>query len=96
MQQLPAQADAAGMGRDRDGVQARQGGSAVEQQQGITGQLSIGLLGPGIGPVDHPMEAARGQAITGETVRLELQQGGQVIGCGRAKDKIHITTVKVA
>ncbi len=99
LQQLFTEADATCVGRDGNRIQACQRSAAVKQHQGIAGQLPVDLLGddqPGVGPTDHPVEAAGGQAIGGETMLFQLQQCSQVIGCRKAKDEIHITTVKVA
>ena len=70
----------------------------MKKHQGIPQHLRL-LFGHQqlpMGAADHPLEAARGQPVAGETLLFQRHQRRQVLeGCS-AKDKIHMTAVKVA
>lgn len=70
----------------------------MEQHQGITQQLP-GIFGHQqlrMGAADHPLETAGRQPVCGETVLFQGHQCWQVIQGCNAKEKSHITAVKVA
>ncbi|MNE70893.1 hypothetical protein D3C80_1667190 [compost metagenome] len=87
VQQLFSQAHATAVGGNGDGIQARQGGAAMEQDQAVAHQLAADLCDDqaGMGPADHPLKAARRQPIRGKTLVFQFQQRLQVILCGFTK-----------
>lgn len=86
------------MGGNGDGVQTRQRGAPVEQDQTVAHQLALGLRDDqaGMGSTDHPLETARREPVMSKALVFQFQQRLQVIVCRLAKYQIHIAAVKVA
>ena len=74
--QQGSDAQLAALGQDRDGVQPRQGGAGVEQDDRVAAQspLVLGHQGGGVGLGEQVTEAAPRQAVRIETGILDLHQ----------------------
>jgi hypothetical protein len=98
LQQLFAQTAAASFAGDGDRVQTRQRCAAMKQYQCVAEQSTVKLgdqqLRMGAG--DHPLKAAAGEPVGGETLHFQGQQRWQIFNYRQTKNSIHMTTVKVA
>ncbi|MNE75792.1 hypothetical protein D3C81_1665450 [compost metagenome] len=70
----------------------------MKQHQCVAQQSTVALRHqqPPVSAGDHPLKAATGEPIRGETLHFQCQQRRQVFNYRQTKNSLHMTTVKVA
>jgi len=70
----------------------------MKQHQGVAEQSTVkfGDQQLRMGAGDHPLKAATGEPVAGETLHFQSQQRWQIFNYRQTENSTHMTTVKVA